>query len=139
MIFTILVETSAAILPSLLSLVVLPAIAASDAGQLIRVNCGASTPPNDSIGLAWTGDAMSKSTPSVATVTAYQDPSLPSAIPYMTARVFAPTYTYAFPVVSHCVFLCLFFYPCGYGSRNAADTLFGITAGGITLLSGIRG
>jgi hypothetical protein len=118
----------------LLSLAVLSAVAASGAGQLIRVNCGASAPANDSTGLAWASDAVSKSTPSVAAVAAHQDPSLPSAVPYMTARVFASTYTYTFPVVGRRVFLRLFFYPCGYGGRSAADALFGVAAGGVTLL-----
>jgi hypothetical protein len=99
----------------LLSVVVLPAVAA---GQLIRINCGASAPANDSTGLAWAGDAVSKSTPSVAAVAAYQGPSLPSAVPYMTARVFASTYTCTFPVVGRRVFLRLFFYPCPLRRRR---------------------
>jgi len=137
---------SAALLPRLflLTLVMsLVAVAAggdnsTDAGQ-IRINCGASVSATDSDGRAWDGDAASKFAPSVAGVAAgasYEDPSLPSTVPYMTARVFNSSYTYSFPTRPGPgrVFLRLFFYPVAYGDRGAGDAFFGVTAGGVTLL-----
>ncbi|RCV35135.1 hypothetical protein SETIT_7G215600v2 [Setaria italica] len=130
----------AALLPrlTLLTLAVSLAAAASGdntttvAGQ-IRVNCGASVSAADSDGRTWDRDAPSVGG-GVAAGAPYEDPSLPSAVPYMTARVFGSAHTYSFPVRPGRVFLRLFFYPADYGGRGAGDALFGVAAGGVTLL-----
>ncbi|KAL6843942.1 hypothetical protein ACP4OV_026513 [Aristida adscensionis] len=107
----------------------------------IRVNCGASASATDSDGRTWDGDAASRFAPSVAGAAAgaaRRDSSLPSAVPFMTARVFTSTYTYSFPVRPGRVFLRLSFYPSSYGGRAAADALFGVAAAGVTLLRGFN-
>lgn len=112
----------------------------SDVAGTIRVNCGASASATDSDGREWPGDAVSNKTTTstadagVAASASYDDPSLPSAVPYKTARVFNSSYTYSFPVAAGRVFLRLFFYPSAYGARPATDALFGVTAAGVTLL-----
>ncbi|KAJ1272505.1 hypothetical protein BS78_06G206500 [Paspalum vaginatum] len=129
----------------LLAHVVAVAVAASGdtttaAGQF-RVNCGASVWAADSEGRVWDGDDASRFAPFVSGVAAgapREDPSLPSAVPYMTARVFDSSYTYSFLVRPGRVFLRLYFYPAAYAGRGAGDALFGVAAGGVTLLRGFN-
>ncbi|RLM66009.1 receptor-like protein kinase FERONIA [Panicum miliaceum] len=130
---------SAASLPrlTLLALAVSLAVAASadensTVGGQIRVNCGASASATDADGRTWDRDAPSVG--GVAAGASYEDPSLPSAVPYATARVFGSSYTYSFPVRPGRMFLRLFFYPAAYGARGAGGALFGVTAGGVALL-----
>ncbi|XP_044970165.1 receptor-like protein kinase FERONIA [Hordeum vulgare subsp. vulgare] len=131
-------------LPCLLLLTIVSLAAANGGGsnsthsRQVRLACGASASATDSDGRAWDGDSASKfltSTKSgVAARATYHDPSLPSSVPYMMARVFASSHTYTFLVRPGRVFLRLFFYPSDYGNRNASSALFGVTAGGVTLL-----
>uniref|UniRef100_J3M5Y5 non-specific serine/threonine protein kinase n=1 Tax=Oryza brachyantha TaxID=4533 RepID=J3M5Y5_ORYBR len=110
----------------------------STASAPILLNCGASAAQTDNYNRSWDGDASSRFAPSVRGLQAsagYQDPSLPSPVPYSTARVFASNYTYSFPVGPGRVFLRLYFYPTDYGSRyDSADAYFGVAANDLVLL-----
>ncbi|CAL5030368.1 unnamed protein product [Urochloa decumbens] len=109
--------------------------ATSTAAGQIRVNCGASVSAADSDGRTWDrDDAPSAGGGGVAAAASYEDPSLPSAVPYMTARVLDSTYTYSFSFPARRVFLRLYFYPVSYAGRAAGDALFGVAAAGVTLL-----
>ncbi|CAM0903137.1 unnamed protein product [Alopecurus aequalis] len=129
---------SSTALPCLLLLVAITSHAAADNGDgsadtgHILLNCGASATAADSDGRSWNGDAVTMS--GVAATASYQYPSLPSAVPFMTARVFDSSHTYSFHVSPGRAFLRLYFNPSDYGTRKASDALFGVTAGGITLL-----
>ncbi|PKA54670.1 Receptor-like protein kinase ANXUR2 [Apostasia shenzhenica] len=108
----------------------------------ILLNCGSSSDDADADGRKWIGDSSSKassagvaagkSTPSTA---AFQDPSLPSAVPYMTAAIFKSESAYKFSVSKtdrHWV--RLHFYPSSYNGLNPEDAFFSVTAsGGLTL------
>uniref|UniRef100_A0A0D9WF41 non-specific serine/threonine protein kinase n=1 Tax=Leersia perrieri TaxID=77586 RepID=A0A0D9WF41_9ORYZ len=104
----------------------------------IFLNCGASgVQPDNNNNRTWDGDASSKFAPSVTGVQAkatYQDPSLPSTVPYMTARVFTSNYTYSFPVSPGRMFVRLHFYPAAYGNFASTDAYFGVTTNSLILL-----
>ncbi|GJN14064.1 hypothetical protein PR202_gb00840 [Eleusine coracana subsp. coracana] len=105
----------------------------------IRLDCGASTPTGhvDSDNRTWYSDNGSKFAPSlkgVGTTASSQDPSLPSPVPYMTARIFTSNYTYSFPVTPGRLFVRLYFYPSTYGIYAPENAYFGVTAGNLTLL-----
>ncbi|XP_072959533.1 receptor-like protein kinase FERONIA [Typha angustifolia] len=104
----------------------------------ILLNCGYSGPSNDTDGQTWTGDIGSKFAPSLnalASTAPYQDPSIPSSIPYLTARVFTSPYTYSFPLTSGRKFVRLYFYPSNYSNHAESDGFFAVTSGPYTLLS----
>uniref|UniRef100_A0A8R7RCI4 Protein kinase domain-containing protein n=1 Tax=Triticum urartu TaxID=4572 RepID=A0A8R7RCI4_TRIUA len=133
---------------TLLALLLSVALAADNASMdagIILLNCGGSSQDLevDSGGRTWDGDngSNSKFTPSVEGVAAsasYQDPSLPSMVPYMTARIFTSNYTYSFPVRPGRMFLRLYFYPVAYGKYVVPDALFGVTAENLVLLNGFN-
>ncbi|GJM88263.1 hypothetical protein PR202_ga04303 [Eleusine coracana subsp. coracana] len=105
----------------------------------IRLDCGASTPTGhvDFDNRTWYSDNGSRFAPSlkgVATTASSQDPSLPSPVPYMTARIFTSNYTYSFPVTPGRLFVRLYFYPSTYGIYAPENSYFGVTAGNLTLL-----
>ncbi|CAM0953048.1 unnamed protein product [Alopecurus aequalis] len=117
-----------------LSALVSLAVAADDnttASGPILLICGSSYQYDDDTGRTWDGDTASKFAPSVKGVAAtasYQDPSLPSKVPWMTARIFTSNYTYSFPVSSGRMFLRLYFYPIAYGNYAVSDAYFGVTS-----------
>uniref|UniRef100_A0A5B7BXN6 non-specific serine/threonine protein kinase n=1 Tax=Davidia involucrata TaxID=16924 RepID=A0A5B7BXN6_DAVIN len=100
--------------------------------------CGVSSAANDANGLNWAPDIkfLSSSGNSITATARSQDPSLPSAIPYMNARIFTSESTYqfsVFPKKRHWV--RLHFYPSSYSNFNSSNDFFSVTAGEFTLLN----
>nr|QDW65450.1 malectin-like kinase 4DS-1 [Aegilops tauschii subsp. strangulata] len=130
----------------LIALLLSLALAADNASMnsgLILLNCGGSGKYDDvdSGGRTWYGDTGTKFAPLVEGVAAsasYQDASLPSTVPYMTARIFSSHYTYSFPVSPGRMFLRLYFYPVAYGNYAVSDAFFGVTAENLVLLNGFN-
>ena len=92
----------------------------------------------DEDGRQWSPDNKFLATQngSVTSKAAYQDPSLSSVVPYMSARIFTSETTYNFNVKpDKRYWLRLHFYPSLYGTFNPSDSYFSVTANGITLLS----
>ncbi|VAI00598.1 unnamed protein product [Triticum turgidum subsp. durum] len=107
----------------------------------ILVHCGSDKDGQDEDGRKWTTDKDSKWLPdggksSIMGTADVSDPSFPSPVPYMTARVFPKETAYTFPVSDadrHWV--RLHFYPAAYHDIPADHFFFSIsTSTGITLL-----
>ncbi|KAL8027203.1 hypothetical protein ABFX02_14G079800 [Erythranthe guttata] len=104
------------------------------------LSCGSSNAVKDEAdGSTWQPDAKylvvdDKSTSVKAEI---QDPSLPSVVPYMTARTFQSQSTYRFPLQNSTsrTLLRLHFYPSSYPNFNISDSYFSVVAGGVTLLN----
>ncbi|KAK4433865.1 Receptor-like protein kinase ANXUR1 [Sesamum alatum] len=100
--------------------------------------CGSTADATDSNGRKWSSDAKFLTSPdtSVSATAQSQDPSLPSTVPYMTARIFKSEATYKFfvsPKFRH--WIRLHFYPSYYGKFDTFHSFFSVTAGGFTLLN----
>lgn len=100
--------------------------------------CGASSNATDANGRKWISDTEFLNAPEKTTsATAQsQDPSLPSPVPYMRARIFHSKSSYKFsisPVKRH--WIRLHFYPSFYNSLNCFDSFFSVTVDGFTLLN----
>lgn len=109
----------------------------SDSDSYI-LSCGSSSGGTDSDGRKWISDskfaASSKNT--VIATAQYQDPSLPSQVPYMSARIFKSEYTYKFSVSpKKRLWIRLHFYPSTYSNLNSSDSYFYAAANGFTLLN----
>ncbi|KAL3616173.1 hypothetical protein CASFOL_039563 [Castilleja foliolosa] len=125
----------------ILSLILLlnPIHAASN--KALVLSCGGS--PNsvkDPDGRTWDPDAkyLAIGSNSTAVKAESQDPSLPSDIPYMNARIFQSETTYQFPLQNSTsrTLLRLHFYPSSsYPNLNISNSYFSVIAGGFTLLS----
>lgn len=92
----------------------------------------------DTDGRQWSPDNkfLAPDNGSIMSKAAYQEPSLSSLVPYMTARVFTSETTYKFNIErDKRYWLRLHFYPSLYGSYNPSDSYFSVAANGITLLS----
>ncbi|KAH7676411.1 Non-specific serine/threonine protein kinase protein [Dioscorea alata] len=107
----------------------------------ILLNCGSPNNAVDADGRAWSGessltDKILTSANSTSATALFQDPSLPSPVPYMTARVFIANATYNFPVSKtgrH--WIRLYFYPASYNNLNPDDAFFSVTTlDGLTFL-----
>ncbi|KAE8767344.1 Receptor-like protein kinase FERONIA [Hordeum vulgare] len=107
----------------------------------ILVDCGSDKEGQDEDGRKWTSDKDSKFLPdggksSITATADINDPSLPSSVPYMTARVFPKETAYTFPVSDadrHWV--RLHFYPASYHDIPADHFFFSVTTStGVTLL-----
>ncbi|XP_020590066.1 receptor-like protein kinase FERONIA [Phalaenopsis equestris] len=103
----------------------------------ILLDCGASGQSKDQDGRTWDGDTGSKYAPlwlnSAGSQASNQDSSVPQ-YPYLTARVFTSPLTYSFPLGAGRKYVRLYFYPSNYSNHAAADGIFSVTAGPITLL-----
>ncbi|XP_077232813.1 receptor-like protein kinase FERONIA [Tasmannia lanceolata] len=93
----------------------------------------------DADGRIWNSDVGSKFAPSLQntriSTAQTQDPSLPSSIPYMTARIFTSEFTYTFPVGAGRMFVRLYFYPNNYNNLNPDNAVFSVASGPYTLLN----
>ncbi|KAK7285140.1 hypothetical protein RJT34_19900 [Clitoria ternatea] len=92
----------------------------------------------DADGRQWSPDDkfLVENDDSITSKASYQDPSIMSEIPYMSARVFSSETSYKFPVQpDKRYWLRLHFYPSFYGSFDPSDSFFSVTANGVTLLS----
>ncbi|CAL5208442.1 unnamed protein product [Lathyrus oleraceus] len=91
----------------------------------------------DPDGRQWSPDDKYLSGPnSIASRASFQDPSLTSEIPYMTARIFTAEATYKFPIQpTKRYWLRLHFYPTVYNNFNPADSYFSVKANNVILLN----
>lgn len=103
----------------------------------ISLNCGSQAGGTDADGRKWESDSKYlNNDKSVMAKAEFQDPSLPSEVPYMTARIFSAEATYKFAVNgSSRYFLRLHFYPSPYPNQNTSNSFFSVAAGEVTLLS----
>jgi Malectin-like domain len=107
----------------------------------ILLNCGGSSGGTDADSRKWVTDTNSKflaaSVKSTMVTADYQDPALPSPIPYMSSRVFTASASYNISVNKkdrHWV--RLHFYPATYTGFSPDSAYFSVLAsGGLTLLS----
>ncbi|KAL5566304.1 hypothetical protein UlMin_029468 [Ulmus minor] len=107
----------------------------SDSDSLI-LGCGLENEAKDPDGRKWESDSKFVTEGNSNSVRAqFQDPTLLSDVPYMTARIFTSKATYKFPVkASKRYWLRLHFYPAVYGSNNAEEAYFSVVANGVTLM-----
>ncbi|KAK7337917.1 hypothetical protein VNO77_18508 [Canavalia gladiata] len=92
----------------------------------------------DSDGRQWGSDEkfLVAKGDSITAKASYQDPSVTSEVPYMSARVSSSETAYKFPIEPDKRYLLrLHFYPSLYGTFNPFDSYFSVTANEITLLT----
>lgn len=122
------------------------AVVGGPTSSTMVLSCGSDTDRTDAEGQKWDADAKfltsdpKNASPAKAQ---FQDPSLPSEIPYMSARVILDgEASYKFPVsTTNRYFLRLHFYPAAYTKSDSNthlsidDSYFSATVNGITLLN----
>ncbi|RVW41626.1 Receptor-like protein kinase ANXUR1 [Vitis vinifera] len=101
------------------------------------LSCGSASGGTDADGRKWVSDsAYLVSDESISATAQSQDPSLPSPVPYMSARIFSAESSYKFSVkTNQRYWLRLHFYPSTYSSLDPADAYFSAVAGGVTLMT----
>ncbi|XP_062105055.1 receptor-like protein kinase ANXUR1 [Humulus lupulus] len=102
------------------------------------LSCGAQIESTDTNGRKWIPDTkvITPSGVSINATAMHQDPSLPSQVPYMTARIFTSESTYNFIVQpKKRIWIRLHFYPSYYDDLNPSDSYFSVIANGFTLLN----
>ncbi|BAT87956.1 hypothetical protein VIGAN_05138100, partial [Vigna angularis var. angularis] len=106
-------------------------------GSLI-LGCGLDEGAEDADGRRWSSDKKFLGTEgdSITSKASFQDPSLTSEIPYMSARIIKSETTYKFPVKpDKRYWLRLHFYPSIYASFDTYNSYFSVDANGVTLLT----
>ncbi|XVF28207.1 hypothetical protein REPUB_Repub15cG0009400 [Reevesia pubescens] len=101
------------------------------------ISCGAGGDGIDADGRKWIRDIKFLASPDNSTTATakFQDPSLPSTIPYMNARIFTSTSSYRFSVSPKTrLWLRLHFYPSNYNNLDPSNAYFSVIANGFTLL-----
>lgn len=101
------------------------------------LSCGNADGGIDGDGRKWVSDAKFFRTKSnhIAETASYQDPSLPSTIPYMSTRLFMSDARYQLPVEPlKRYWIRLHFYPSTYASFNLDSSYFSVAVNGVTLL-----
>ncbi|PSR92509.1 Receptor-like protein kinase [Actinidia chinensis var. chinensis] len=99
--------------------------------------CGSRAAATDASGRKWVPDSkfLTNSENSITATAQSQDPSLPSSIPYMTARIFTSSSTYTFPVSPpNRHWVRFHFYPSSYSKFNTSAAYLSVISNGFTLL-----
>ncbi|CAJ1961096.1 unnamed protein product [Sphenostylis stenocarpa] len=112
--------------------------ALSEEPESLILGSGLDEVAEDGDGRKWSPDKKFLETKgdSITAKASYQDPSLMSQIPYMSARVFKSESTYKFPIKSDKRYwLRLHFYPSLYDTFDPTNSYFSVTANGVTLLT----
>ncbi|KAF7837717.1 receptor-like protein kinase ANXUR1 [Senna tora] len=103
------------------------------------ISCGlSSNVGTDADGRKWRSDYrfLTSSTNTINSTAQSQDPSLPSQIPYMSARIFTSPTSYKFQVSpTNRLWLRLHFYPSEYSSLLPSQAYFSVSANDLTLLN----
>ncbi|ESQ49617.1 hypothetical protein EUTSA_v10020050mg [Eutrema salsugineum] len=122
---------------SLLCLSILLVTPTRSNGKDFALSCGASEASTDQDKKEWEPDTkFLKTGNSIHAPATYQDPSLLSTVPYMTARIFTAPATYEIPVKGDTRHLLrLHFYPSTYTGLNISNSYFAVAANDVTLLS----
>ncbi|GFZ13909.1 malectin/receptor-like protein kinase family protein [Actinidia rufa] len=99
--------------------------------------CGSRAAATDASGRKWVLDSkfLTNSENSITATAQSQDPSLPSSIPYMTARIFTSSSTYTFPVSpTNRHWVRFHFYPSSYSKFNTSAAYLSVISNGFTLM-----